>query len=136
MIARVAFPSVRMRWKFFQIIVCTTIAACASLAVDARQSLQRPGAGASPRGEATGTITVYIRDERGAPLRNGVAPRINLTSSFIGNSTLPIPQTTGSGWVFTDIAVGHEYYVEVKMDGYEDGHESVSDPANEAPVLT
>jgi tetratricopeptide (TPR) repeat protein len=111
-----------------KLLAATILFICAIQPVTARQG-QRPGSDISPTGTSTGTITVYIRDDRGGMLPNGLSPKINLTSSFIGFSTLPIPQTTGSGWVFSGISVGHQYYVEVKLDGYQNGHENIELPA-------
>jgi tetratricopeptide (TPR) repeat protein len=78
------------------------------------------------KGAADGTITVYIRDEWGAPVT--VTPQIRLTVSGVG-TTAPSPaQRTGDGWVFSDLGPGQEYQVEVKADGYQTAYERTTLP--------
>lgn len=116
--------------RLLRFIACAIIAVCASSVVNAwqggqRPGGQRPGSGVASAAESTGSITVYVRNENGGMLPSGLVPKINLTSSLLGFSTLPIPQTTGNGWVFSGLGAGHDYHVEVKLDGYQDGQESV-----------
>src|SRR5579864_4794184 len=75
---------------------------------------------------ADGTITVYIRNEFGEPLT--VFPDIKLTTTGMGGSPPSFPQTTGDGWVFSNLALGLEYQVEVKADGYQPAYESATLP--------
>ena len=77
-------------------------------------------------GAADGTITVYIRDEFGEPLT--IFPEIKLTMAGMGISPASVPQTTGNGWVFSDLDPGREYEVEVKADGYQTAYESATLP--------
>jgi len=90
---------------------------------------QRPASTPSTNSESTGTVTVYIRDEKGSPLRDDLFPKIELRSSLSPFSTSPIAQPTGNGWSFSGLTAGNEYEVVVKLEGYEDAHESVALPA-------
>ena len=75
---------------------------------------------------ANGTITVYVRDEFGEPL--SLIPQIKLTVVGMG-STPPSPaQTTGDGWVFSDLGPGQEYQVEVNADGYQTAYDTATLP--------
>ncbi|MGB6875669.1 MAG: tetratricopeptide repeat protein [Candidatus Acidiferrales bacterium] len=81
----------------------------------------------------SGTITVYIRSDRGEPL--SVIPTLSLSSTSRG----PIPGfaqgNDNQGWVFSDIQEGDEYEVEVKADGYQTARATVMLVARNANVI-
>src|SRR5579864_2270930 len=68
-------------------------------------------------GAAGGTITVYVRDEFGAPLT--IPPKINLREIGMAGSPNSFPQIAGEGWVFTNLATGQDYQVIVEAEGYQ-----------------
>ena len=84
-------------------------------------------AGPAHVGRALGSVVVYIRSERGEPL--SIVPKITLTSMMYGTPASSFPQTTGNGWVFSNVVAGDGFSVEVKADGYETAHETVNLPA-------
>lgn len=73
-----------------------------------------------------GTIAVYIRNELGQPL--SVFPQLKLTQAGSGTTRPSIAQSTGDGWVFSNLEVGQEYQVEVKAEGYQTAYESTNLP--------
>ncbi|HZY95119.1 MAG TPA: tetratricopeptide repeat protein, partial [Candidatus Bathyarchaeia archaeon] len=73
-----------------------------------------------------GTITVYVRNELGEPI--SVYPQIKLTVTGTGVTRPSIAQSTGDGWVFSNLEVAQEYQVEVKADGYQTAYETTSLP--------
>jgi tetratricopeptide (TPR) repeat protein len=77
-------------------------------------------------GGAGGTITVYVRDEFGAPLT--ITPKINLREIGMAGSPNSFPQIAGQGWVFTNLATGQDYQVIVEADGYQTAYEDASLP--------
>src|SRR5579863_350261 len=130
-----------MHLKFLQVLLFAVVLLCLSTRAAARQ--QRPAPPTAPGGtqqrpfppiapttntEATGTVVVYIRDENGRPLRDTLFPRIQIGSAMSPFSTSVIPRNEGNGWSFVGLGIGHEYEVVVKVDGYEDTHETVELP--------
>lgn len=77
-------------------------------------------------GGAGGTITVYVRDEFGAPLT--ITPKINLREIGMAGSPNSFPQIAGEGWVFTNLATGQDYQVVVEAEGYQTAYEDASLP--------
>lgn len=75
---------------------------------------------------ANGTITVYVRDEFGEPLT--IIPQIKLTVVGMGTTPPSPAQTTGDGWVFSNLDPGQEYQVEVKADGYQTSYDTATLP--------
>ena len=84
-------------------------------------------AGPAHLGQDLGSVTVYIRSERGDPL-SSIAPQIKLTSMTYDAPVPNFPQSTGDGWVFSGVGAGDTYEVEVKVDGYDTAHETVTVP--------
>src|SRR5215469_283306 len=75
----------------------------------------------------TGSISVFIRDEFGAPL--SVTPLLTLhdgTGSG-GFSDIEAHQM-GEAGVFSSLPIYHEYYLEVRAEGYQTGHEDITLP--------
>ena len=87
------------------------------------------GAGPARLGQEHGSVTVYIRSEQGEPL--SVPPQIKLTSMTYAAPVPDFPQSSGDGWVFSGVGAGDAYEVEVKVDGYDTAHETVTVPAFE-----
>lgn len=84
-------------------------------------------AGPARLGQDLGSLTVYIRSERGDSL-SSVAPQIKLTSMTYDAPVPNFPQSSGDGWVFSGVGAGDTYEVEVKVDGYDTAHETVTLP--------
>ena len=84
-------------------------------------------AGRARLGQDLGTVTVYIRSERGDPLAS-IAPQIKLTSMTYDAPVPNFPQSSGDGWVFSGVGAGDTYEVEVKVDGYDTARETVALP--------
>ncbi|MGH9709238.1 MAG: tetratricopeptide repeat protein, partial [Candidatus Acidiferrales bacterium] len=78
-------------------------------------------------GQDLGSVTVYVRSEQGEPL--SFTPQIKLTSMTYAAPVPNFPQTTGDGWVFSGVGAGDAYEVEVKADGYDTAHDTVTVPA-------
>lgn len=77
--------------------------------------------------QGTGSITIYVRNELGEPLT--VPPQITITSNLLGMPVNSFPQVTGDeGWLFDGLAVGDQYTVQVRAEGYRPAFESVSLP--------
>lgn len=114
--------------KFLQVLLCTMTLSCLSTGAAAQQRPRQPtfpGATPAVTPESTGTVVVYVRDENGRPLRDGLFPKIQIESSLSPVSASPIPQNDGNGWSFRGLGAGGEYEVVVRLDGYEDAHETV-----------
>lgn len=77
-------------------------------------------------GAAGGKITVYVRDEFGAPLT--IPSKINLREVGMAGDPPSFPQIAGEGWVFTNLPTGQDYQVEVEAEGYQTAHEDASLP--------
>lgn len=96
-------------------------------------ALAQYSVGASPGstpsyGSSVGSVIVYLRTEDGQPLPNTAVPFIRIWSS-VGGAPLPnSPLPAGDGWVFTGLAVGNDYEVQVEANGYLPGRESVGLP--------
>lgn len=84
-------------------------------------------AGSARLGQDLGSVTVYIRSERGDPL-SSVAPQIKLRSMTYDAPVPNFPQSSGDGWVFSGVGAGDTYEVEVRVDGYDTAHETVTLP--------
>lgn len=91
-------------------------------------------AGPARPGRPLGSVVVYIRSERGEPL--SIVPKITLTSMMYDGPASSFPQTTGNGWVFSNVVAGDEFSVEVKADGYETAHETVNLPAEDGASVS
>lgn len=78
--------------------------------------------------EGTGWIMVYIRSEHGLPVPVSALPQMTLTAA--DNSPVrQSPRMDGNGWVFSSLATGVTYELEVKVDGYQPARETVTVPA-------
>jgi tetratricopeptide (TPR) repeat protein len=77
-------------------------------------------------GSAGGTITVYVRDEFGAPLT--IPPKINLREIGMAGAPPGFPQVAGEGWVYTNLPTGADYQVIVEAEGYQTAYEDASLP--------
>jgi tetratricopeptide (TPR) repeat protein len=130
-----------MHLKFLQVLLFAVMLLCLSTRAAARQ--QRPAPPTAPGGsqqrpqfpsapglsaESTGTVVVSIRRENGEPLPDTLLPRIELRSSFSTAASFPVPQNDGNGWSFRGLAVGREYEIVIRVDGYEDASETVDLP--------
>ncbi|MGH9727274.1 MAG: tetratricopeptide repeat protein [Candidatus Acidiferrales bacterium] len=85
------------------------------------------GAGPAHLGQELGSVTVYVRSQQGEAL--SFTPQIKLTSMTYDAPVPNFPQSTGDGWVFSGVGAGDAYEVEVKVDGYDTAHETVTVPA-------
>lgn len=74
----------------------------------------------------TGWIMVYIRGEDGKPLSG--LPTITVTCETNSTPIAQTPRVTGNGWVFSGLATGTSYQVEVRMDGFRPAIQSVLIP--------
>jgi len=77
-------------------------------------------------GAAGGKITVYVRDEFGAPLTT--TPKIDLRERGMVGAPPGFPQIAGEGWVFTNLPTGEDYQVIVQAEGYQTAYEDASLP--------
>lgn len=78
--------------------------------------------------EMFGEVTVYLRNEDGSPIAARTASMLSMTTP---SSTVALRNTallTGDSWVFTGIAIGNKYFVNVLVPGYQPARESVSLP--------
>jgi tetratricopeptide (TPR) repeat protein len=97
------------------------ITTCASAQASSR--LPSPSTSLSPSGPSMGTITVYIRSDRGERL--SVIPTLSLSSTSRGSIPGFAQGNNEQGWVFSDVQQGDEYEVEVKADGYQTASQTV-----------
>ena len=91
----------------------------------AQGGLPIPSTGQSVLGGGTGSISVFLRDEFGSPLT--VTPQLTLTSAGMG--TFPFEaQHAGDSWIFANLPLSQEYELEVRAEGYQVAHESITLP--------
>ena len=73
------------------------------------------------------SISVFLRDEFGAPL--SVTPQLTLKSTGTGAyPSAGMAVQVGDAWVFTNLPSGTEYQLEVRAEGYQIDHEDVEVP--------
>jgi len=78
--------------------------------------------------QGTGWIMVYIRSAHGLPVPVSALPQMTLTSED-NSPVIQTPRMQGNGWVFTGLATGVTYNLEVKVDGFQLARELVTVPA-------
>lgn len=95
--------------------------------VRAQGGLLIPQSGQSTLGGGTGSISVFLRDELGAPL--SITPQLTLHSDIgMGGFSLAEAHQVGDAWVFSGVQTGQEYDLEVRAEGYQIDHEDVMVP--------
>ena len=79
----------------------------------------------------TGWISVYLRDTDGMAVSSSKLPQMTLTS-LQGDTLVPqMPRFIGTAWVFSGLANGVTYSLEIKVDGYQPAHETVDIPGSD-----
>ncbi len=73
-------------------------------------------------------LNVYLRTEGGRPLADDVSPMVRISSRESGAPLASFPTRAGDAWVFTGLAAGGEYEVEVTANGYLPEKQSVTIP--------
>jgi len=73
-------------------------------------------------------LNVYLRTEGGQPLADDVSPMVRISSPESGAPLASFPTRAGDAWVFTGLAAGGEYEVEVTANGYLPTNQSVTIP--------
>src|SRR5215469_5175552 len=86
------------------------------------------GAGASFNSTAFGNIMVYLRTENGQGLPQTATPVIRISSMANGVPLPNVPSQVGDGWMFTGVAIGDDYEVQVTALGYLPARETVGVP--------
>lgn len=78
-------------------------------------------------GGGTGSISVFLRDEFGAPL--SVTPQLTLHDSTGGGGfSLVEAHQVGDAWVFSGLQTAAEYELDIRAEGYQPDHEEVTLP--------
>jgi tetratricopeptide (TPR) repeat protein len=88
---------------------------------------QTEQSGQSVFGGGTGSISVFLRDELGAPL--SVTPELTLHGSTgTGGYSLAQAVQIGDSWVFSGVQTGQDYELRVRAEGYQPDEEEVEMP--------
>ncbi len=74
----------------------------------------------------TGTITVSIRDEQGAPISLNAS--VTIATQQGGTPSSALAQRGGEEWVFTNLMPGEEYVVKVEAPGFKTAEQYVELP--------
>lgn len=128
------FPSFTLTSKVARFAAILFVLLCFATYAHAQiPSHVSPGTSLSPGGPQMGTITVYIRSDRGERL--SVIPTLSLSSTSRGSMPGFAQGNNEQGWVFSDVQQGDEYEVEVKADGYETTRQAVMLVAGNANII-
>ncbi|HXW55690.1 MAG TPA: tetratricopeptide repeat protein [Candidatus Cybelea sp.] len=113
-----------MRLKLFFVAV-TVMAVLAGSSVAWAQGATATAATNALNQDLYGNVQVYLRTEDGELLPKNVSAAIVIAPAA-GGSPLPImPQMLGEGWLFSGLAIGNDYKVQVVASGYLPGEERV-----------
>lgn len=105
------------------------IAAIAAIFLPCAERAQAQNSSSSSSGELrpTGTITVFLRNERGTPIGNPSA--LVTISNTQGGAIAPGQSVAGQGeWQFTNVMPGDEYVVTANAPGYKTAQQYVDLP--------
>jgi hypothetical protein len=72
-----------------------------------------------------GTVVVYLRTEEGQVLPRNLTPIITIGHVTGGTPLRIVAQLMGDGWMFSGVAIGDDYQVQVVATGYTPAEERV-----------